>query len=74
MHDGSTMLFAAIYRENSAGEKEYTILTRDSSDAEVVRPIHDRMPVIIPEHLHEVWLERGMGIEQAIRDVVLNDR
>ena len=67
------MFFAGIYRENSAGEKEYTILTRDSSDAEAVYPIHDRMPVIIPEHLHAAWLEEGSGIEQAVSDVVLLD-
>jgi putative SOS response-associated peptidase YedK len=34
-----------------------TVLTRDSGGA--VRALHDRMPVILPEGVHDAWLDPG---------------
>ena len=57
-----TFGLAGIYEKwsppaGSSGQPVYscTIITRPAD--ETVRPIHDRMPAIIPKELHAVWLD-----------------
>ncbi|MGI5899133.1 MAG: SOS response-associated peptidase family protein [Christensenellales bacterium] len=71
MAGGEMMFLAGIYREVAQGQREYVILTRDSSDAQEVRRIHHRMPVIMPTHMHRSWLEEGLGIDDAVSEVVI---
>ncbi len=71
--DGQMMYFAALFRVSEDGWKEYVILTRDSAASQAVAPIHDRMPVILPDEYHALWLEKGYGLEAAIVDVVIKE-
>lgn len=56
--DGGMMYFAGLYwffKDKEGIQKPYfTILTTDANDD--VRPIHDRMPVIIDEKHRKIWL------------------
>jgi putative SOS response-associated peptidase YedK len=36
----------------------FCILTTEAN--ELVRPVHDRMPVIVPERHYDLWLSRGV--------------
>ena len=55
---GSILYFAGCYRyyhgEKARSIPQFVILTRQAADGAVA--IHDRMPVIIPEHRIEDWL------------------
>lgn len=59
--DGAPFAFAGVWerwrpRQGPAVES-CTLLTTDAND--LVRPIHDRMPVILPPGLWHDWLDRG---------------
>lgn len=45
-----------------------TIVTRDASD--VVAPIHDRMPVVLPRTVWDAWLDVANKDPKSIRDLV----
>lgn len=51
--------FAGLWEEWKDGEgrikKTFTIITTESN--ELLKPLHPRMPVIIPNHLEQEWLE-----------------
>ena len=53
--------FAGLYEHWKAPDgkeiRTCTIITTDSND--LVRPIHDRMPVILPEDAEDRWLDPG---------------
>jgi len=55
--------FAGLYESwKDPGGKEIrtcTIITTEAND--LVRPIHDRMPVILPEAVEDRWLDPGEG-------------
>jgi putative SOS response-associated peptidase YedK len=60
-HDthGELMLFAGLYEswqdpKSQAWQRTFTILTTAAND--VVRPVHDRMPVILPSDRIDDWL------------------
>ena len=54
MRNDRPFAFAGLW--DRCGELEScTILTTDAND--VARPIHDRMPVILPPELYDVWLD-----------------
>lgn len=56
--DGRPFAFAGLWdRWRRSGEEivSCTILTTEPSDA--VRPVHDRMPVILPSETRDLWLQ-----------------
>jgi len=57
--DEGLIAFAGLWEhwESPEGEiiESFTILTTDANEA--VSDIHDRMPVILPEEDHDVWLD-----------------
>jgi putative SOS response-associated peptidase YedK len=59
MKDGEVFAFAGLYERWLTGDGEpldtCTILTTDAN--ELLRPIHDRMPVIVPADQYERWLD-----------------
>lgn len=59
MRDGQPFAFAGLWARWQGQEGEqidsYTILTTEPND--LVRPIHDRMPVILARHNYEIWLD-----------------
>ena len=62
MKDGKPYAFAGLWekwkdRKVSTELLTFTVITTDPN--EVVRPMHDRMPVIIPERDYDRWLQPG---------------
>ena len=56
--DKSLFAFAGIYDEWKSEEKQfrsYSIITCAAN--EVISPVHDRMPVILPRELEDKWLD-----------------
>jgi putative SOS response-associated peptidase YedK len=64
--DGEPLAFAGLWevwhdpsdpdQENAPGLRTCVIITTDANDA--LRPIHDRMPVVLPESAWDEWLDR----------------
>jgi putative SOS response-associated peptidase YedK len=62
MKDGRPYAFAGVWekwKDRAAGADllTFTVITTDPN--EVVQPMHDRMPVIIPERDYDRWLQPG---------------
>jgi putative SOS response-associated peptidase YedK len=62
MKDGEPYAFAGLWekwKDRKAGIDllTFTVITTDPND--VVQPMHDRMPVIIPERDYDRWLQPG---------------
>jgi putative SOS response-associated peptidase YedK len=60
MKDGKPYAFAGLWekwKDSKAGTEllTFTVITTDPN--EVVQPMHDRMPVIIPERDYDRWLK-----------------
>ena len=66
--DGGLFAFAGLWthRTDDAGElvESCTIITTRPN--ELVAPVHDRMPVILPRDLEPDWLDQGVSKEHAI--------
>lgn len=64
--DGAPLLFAGLYEEWGKGEEQRTtcaIITGEPNDT--VRPIHDRMPVILPRKAALLWMDPDLELEKA---------
>ena len=58
--DDPTIAMAGLWQTTTIGNEDVqsvTILTTDPND--VVAPIHDRMPVVLPEDEEQTWLSAG---------------
>lgn len=58
-------LWARAVRKDGCELHSCTIITTNPS--EVVRPIHDRMPVILDEESEPDWLDPGLGSDDAMK-------
>ncbi len=69
--DGGLLLFAGLYEswQPSPGdwERTFTILTTEPNA--VVAPVHDRMPVILPEDAVDEWMYRRQE-PAAVKDLL----
>lgn len=65
MKDRKPFAFAGIWETWSKGEKPLTTCTIITTGPnEVTKDVHDRMPVILPPHTYETWLDpRQQDIE-----------
>ena len=52
--DGQVLPLAGVYDEEPDGTLRFTIVTTDAND--VVAPVHDRMPVVLPKDAVSAWL------------------
>lgn len=72
LHDGRPFAFAGLWERWRSPENEAvetcTILTTDAN--ELVRPIHDRMPVILEPGAYELWLDPGVREPEKLRQVL----
>ena len=59
LRDGQPFAFAGLWQEIE-GVPTYTIITTRPND--VVRPIHERMPVVLTEEEHEQWLDPSLSV------------
>lgn len=68
MKDGGVFAFAGLYERWLTGDGEpldsCTILTTEAN--ELLRPIHDRMPVIVPSEQYERWLDPAQDGPQEL--------
>ena len=68
MKDGSVFAFAGLYERWLTGDGEpldsCTILTTDAND--LLRAVHDRMPVIVPADQYARWLDPAQDGPQAL--------
>lgn len=67
--DGGLLLFAGLYESwqprPDEWERTFTIITTDAN--QVVEPIHDRMPVILPEGKVDEWIYSGHADADAVQ-------
>ena len=72
MRTGEPFAFAGLWEtwRNPEGEvvPSCTILTTEAND--LLRPIHDRMPVILPREREHFWLDANVNDPAAITDVL----
>ena len=63
--DGGLFAFAGLWeRWAPAGLETCTILTQAASD--FIRPVHDRMPVVLPPDRWDAWLDPGLRDPAAL--------
>lgn len=71
MRDGSPFAFAGLW-ETWEGVEGYletcTILTTEAND--VVRPLHNRMPVILPPADYALWLDTTLHDRQMLQSLL----
>lgn len=67
-HDGGIFAFAGLWESWRPNDDEVvytcTIITTDANDT--LRPIHHRMPVIIPPESYDLWLDREIDEPEAL--------
>lgn len=66
--DDPAFVFAGLWErwrdpETAGRVFSFTILTTDAND--LMRPIHDRMPVILPRDAWEAWLDGQAGLDHV---------
>ena len=73
MHGGGMFAFAGLWeRWSDEGHdpiETFTIITTKPN--EVVEPIHDRMPVILPQSRYDEWLDPGNQNTKALKELLL---
>ncbi|MDX6541537.1 MAG: hypothetical protein QOI71_3147 [Gaiellales bacterium] len=67
--DGEPFGFAGLWtgwRDPESGEqlRSCTIITTNAND--LVAPVHDRMPVILPRGVEQQWLDREVEVAEAL--------
>lgn len=73
--DGDVLAFAGLWDVWHPGEGpdgrvvSCTIITTDANDA--VRPLHDRMPVVLPPHEWDPWLDPHFDEMGALRSLLV---
>ena len=71
--DGGLLLFAGLYeswqREPDEWEPTFTIITTDANAT--VEPIHNRMPVILPEQVVDEWLYTRRDNPSALKGLLV---
>lgn len=70
LSDTKLMFMAGLLKENSQGEQECVILTREASEA--VGKIHHRMPVILSPMLQINWLQ-GKNPQDIFENCIKED-
>jgi putative SOS response-associated peptidase YedK len=72
MRDESPFGFAGLWErwENGGGHaiESCTILTTEAND--VLRPVHDRMPVIVHQEEYSLWLEGDTREQELLRELM----
>lgn len=72
MRDGRPFAFCGLWErwETPGGEavETCTILTTDAND--VIKPLHDRMPVILPPGKYDAWLDAGLRDPETLASLL----
>jgi putative SOS response-associated peptidase YedK len=69
--DGELFAFAGLWASSKRddGEKLYSCAIVTCEPSELIRPVHDRMPVILPRNAEAAWLDEEADPE-ALRDLL----
>ncbi len=71
--DGGLLLFAGLYeswqREPGEWEPTFTIITTDANTT--LEPVHNRMPVILPEEVVDEWLYSRRDDHSALKGLLV---
>ena len=62
--DGSTLLMAGVWSLWGGGRASCAVLTTDSVGP--LRPVHERMPLILPRESWSRWLDPAAGVDSAL--------
>jgi putative SOS response-associated peptidase YedK len=72
LRDGRAFGFAGLYESWTSPEGQVvrtcTIITTEAN--EVMRPIHDRMPVILPRQDEDAWLDPNLADPNVLLDLL----
>lgn len=72
MADGLPFAFAGLWEDWQSPDGSQilscTIITTEPND--LMKPIHNRMPVILPRSAYPLWLEPGEGDPKALQDLL----
>ena len=72
LRDGQPFAFAGLWDQWQSPDGELvescTIVTTDAND--LVRPLHDRMPVIVDPRDYERWLDRRLQDPDKLREIL----
>lgn len=62
MKDGTPLSFAGIWQswKSPAGEQIESVAILTTQSNELMASIHDRMPMILHQAEHDIWLERDV--------------
>jgi putative SOS response-associated peptidase YedK len=65
--------FAGLYETwtSPSGESVSTCTIITTEPNEIVRPIHDRMPVILPKDVEDLWLDSSIEDHRRLLDLLL---
>ena len=71
--DGELFGFAGLYDtwKSPEGERIATCTIITTEPNEVVAPIHDRMPLILPESAYELWLDPAVKDPKKLRSLLV---
>lgn len=59
-------MFAGLWEYWNKGPIEsFTIITTGANDK--IRPLHDRMPLILPEEVHDLWLDPKVDDKEVLK-------
>lgn len=65
--DKKPFAFAGLWEENEKnGKKIHTFAIITTQPNQIMRPIHNRMPVILPEKEEEIWLNNGLDEKKTL--------
>jgi len=66
--DGGLFAFAGVWEQwQHESETLYSCAIITTAAEDLMRPIHDRMPVIIPSNQYSDWLDKGATVDDAYR-------
>jgi putative SOS response-associated peptidase YedK len=72
LRDGRPFAFAGLWERWSRGEhgpvESCTLITTEAND--LVRPLHERMPVILPPDAWEVWLDPAVQLPERLQPLL----
>lgn len=72
MKSGKSFCLAGLYSLRITGSGSHactsTIITTEANDT--VRPVHDRMPVIIPRESYDIWLDPAIQDSSVLKQIL----
>jgi putative SOS response-associated peptidase YedK len=71
LRDGGLFAFAGLWQEwQKEGERLETVCFLTTEPNELVRPIHARMPVILPREGHDLWLDPSVSDPARLKELL----